>query len=58
MTETFRNLKDAVSEDRMTLQEIKTETLFNVCLYQIADSLNEIDKDLRNIIGELRKRKA
>lgn len=58
MTDIFRELKDNFpKEDGLHIATSECEQARTVCLYQIAVSLNEIDKDLRNIIGELRKRK-
>lgn len=59
MTDEFRVLRENFPKEQgVCMADDDCQQVQTISLYQIADSLNEIDKDLRNIIGELRKRKA
>ena len=54
MTDIFRKLKQVVDDPELAVDDLSNETVQGVCLYQIATSLNEIDKTLKHIETELK----
>lgn len=59
MTEVFRELQDAINDsERRNSRTLTKEMIENACMYQMASSLIDIDKDLKAIIAEMKKRKV
>ena len=59
MTDIFRNLNDKMASEYTPIAPMaETSQVQAVCLYQIAVSMNEIDKTLKNILAEMKKRKV
>jgi len=54
MTDIFNKLKQIVDDPVIGLDDLSDERTQSVCLYQIATSLNEIDKTLKHIETELK----
>ena len=54
MTDIFNKLKQVVDDPELSTEDLSNETIQGVCLYQIATSLNEIDKTLKHIETELK----
>lgn len=54
MTNIFRDLQQAMNDDETRNNVLTAEMIQNACLYQIATSLNEIDKTLKHIETELK----
>lgn len=60
MTAEFKELMDKATKHELPSLKPDTAVVNSeaICLYQIATSMNEIDKTLKSILAEMKKRKV